>query len=321
MNASKNIFRPLLLVLACLGLAQAACAGESADWQLLPEARVDSSGIFLNQTVLPPNHVVLPQIRLAPAPSLGQTVSLSRLQITELVRKYAPDLSVTNWSGATQVHISRRTRQFIDSDMTGLLTATLQRDYVKDRGELELHLAHAWEPVLVPDEPPTLKVAELPATGISPNLIVRCELWCGQERVGGWQLAVQAAVWREIPLAHSPLRRGQTLRDADVVLERRDVLVQRDAFLNFPTDDGALELAENVPAGMPVLNRCVHLRPLIRRGRLVEAVYQDGGLSISLKVETLEDGLLGQTVRVRNPKTKRELYGKVQNEQTVLIAL
>jgi len=104
-------------------------------------------------------------------------------------------------------------------------------------------------------------------------------------------------------------------------MERRDVLVQRDAFLNFPTEDSSLELTENIPVGLPVLNRSVHARPLIRRGRLVEAVYQDGGLSISLKVESLEDGSLGQTVRVRNPKTKRELIGKVQNEQTVLIAL
>ena len=54
---------------------------------------------------------------------------------------------------------------------------------------------------------------------------------------------------------------------------------------------------------------------------LVDAVFQDGTLSISLKVEILEDGLLGQTIRVRNPKTKRELYGKVQNEETVLITL
>jgi flagella basal body P-ring formation protein FlgA len=53
----------------------------------------------------------------------------------------------------------------------------------------------------------------------------------------------------------------------------------------------------------------------------VEAVFQDGNLTISLKVETLEDGGLGQTVRVRNPKTKRELLGKVQNEDLVLIAL
>jgi flagella basal body P-ring formation protein FlgA len=53
----------------------------------------------------------------------------------------------------------------------------------------------------------------------------------------------------------------------------------------------------------------------------VEAVFQEGSMTISLKVEALEDGALGQTVRVRNPKTRRELYGKIQNEDLVSIAL
>ena len=136
-----------------------------------------------------------------------------------------------------------------------------------------------------------------------------------------WQLAVQAAVWRDVPVARSPLVRGQLLRDADVVMERRDVLVQKDVLAKFPTDDDSLELAQAVPAGRPLLNHSIRVRPLIQRGRVVEAIYQDGTLSISLKVEALEDGALGQTVRVRNPKTKREIYGKVQNEQTVLLAL
>jgi flagella basal body P-ring formation protein FlgA len=265
--------------------------------------------------------VVLPQIRLAPAPGISQTASLSRSQITELAQKYAPELVATNWSGATQVRVSRRTRQFTDSEMTELLTATLQREHVKDRGELELRLTRPFPPVLVPDEPLTFKVTDLPATGVSPDFVAHCELWVGKERAGAWQLPAQARVWREIPIAHSALTRGQLLKDADVVMERRDVLAQREAFLNFPTEDGSLELAESIPAGLPVLNRSVHVRPLIRRGRLVEAIYQEGSLSISLKVETLEDGFPGQTVLVRNPKTKRELYGKVQNEQTILIAL
>jgi flagella basal body P-ring formation protein FlgA len=258
---------------------------------------------------------------LAPAPSLGQTASFSRAQITELAQKYSSELNTSNWSGATLIRVSRRTRQFTDSDLTDLLTATLQRDSVRDRGELELHLTRPWTPVTVPDEPLTLRVIDLPASGLGPNCVLNCELWNGRERVGSWPVTVVAKVWRDIPLAHSALARGQCLRDADVTLERRDVLVQRDAYLNFPTADSSLELTENVPAGLPVLNRSVKARPLIKRGRLVEAVYQDGGLSISLKVESLEDGSLGQTVRVRNPKTKRELFGKVQNEQTVLIAL
>jgi flagella basal body P-ring formation protein FlgA len=311
-----------LVVVANLGLVQIACADETDVWQLLPQAQVDSSGIFLNQLVVPPStSVVLPQIRLASAPGLGQTASFSRDQITELVRKLSPELFTSNWSGATQVRVSRRTRQFIDSDMTDLLTATLQRDFVKDRGELELHLTRPWTPLPVPDEPLTLKVFDLPSTGIHPDCVVRCELWNGKERVGEWQLPVKASIWREIPVAHSALARGESLKDADVTLERRDVLVQHDAFLNYSHADDTLQLAENIPAGLPVLNRSVRIRPIIQRGQLVEGVYQDGSLSISLKVEILEDGLRGQIVRVRNPKTKRELYGKVQDEQTVVIAL
>jgi flagella basal body P-ring formation protein FlgA len=316
-----NTFQKLFL-LAPLALVQVAAAGTNDVWQLLPQAQVDGSGIYLDQLITTPTaNAVIPHIRLASAPSLGQTASLFPKQITELAQKQASELFTTNWTGATQVSVSRRTRQFIDSELIELLTATLQRDFVKDRGELELHLSRPWAKVTVPDEPLTLKVAELPNAGVTPNFLVTCELLAGKERVGSWQVGVQAAVWRDLPVARSPLVRGELLRDADIALERRDLLVVRDAFLGFPVKDDLLEIAEIVQPEMPVLNRSVRQRPVIQRGRIVDGVFQDGTLSISLQVETLEDGLLGQTVRVRNPKTKRELYGKVENEQTVLIAL
>ncbi len=327
-----KIFSSILLSLT---LACAARAQDAVTLRLLPEAQVDSSGIFLHQLVVPvvpssasssasvaaASSAVLPQIRLASAPSPGQTASFSRSQITELVQKCSSGLIVSNWSGATLVRVSRRTRQFTDSDMTELLTATLQRESVRDRGELELRLTKPWAAMPVPDEPLTLKISDLPATGVSSSFMVNCELLCGTERVGSWPLTAQAKVWHEIPIAHSSLIRGQLLKDADITLERRDVLSQRDAWSNFPTEDTSLELTDNIPVGLPVLNRSVHVRPLIHRGRLIDGLYQDGGLIISLKVEALEDGLLGQIVRVRNPKTKHEIYGKVQNEQTVLISL
>jgi flagellar basal body P-ring formation protein FlgA len=314
----------ILIALAQLGLVQIAGAEDQDTnaWQLLPQAQVDSSGIFLNQLIVPPSTAAaLPQIRLAPAPNLGQTASLSRDQIAELARKVAPEVVISNWSGATQVRVSRVTRQFVEYDLLDLLTGALQRDYVKDRGELELHLTHDWTPVAVPDEPLTLKAFDLPSSGINSDFVVRCELWNGKERVGEWRVALKASIWRDVPVAQSVLNRGELLRDADVALERRDVLVLRDAFVNYSHADENLQLVGNIPAGQPVLNRSVRPRPIIQRGQLVEGIYEDGALSISLKVELLEDGLLGQTVRIRNPKTKRELHGKVQNDQTVVIAL
>jgi len=321
MNPVKIIFYCLLIALAQTGRAQTTNAGDAV-LQLLPQAQVDSAGIFLDQIVSSPaSTVVLPHLRLAPAPNLGQTASLSRSQITELAQACHAELITTNWSGAIQVRVSRRTRQLSDFELTGLLTDTLQKQFVKDRGELELHLTRPWTKVPVPDEPLTVKVSGLPAAGVCPNFVASCELWCGKELVGSWDLALRAEIWRDVPVARSTLQRGQQVKDADVTMERRDILAQRDIYLNFPTTDDGLEFTESVSAGTPLFNRSVRVRPLILRGRLVEGVFQDGTLSISLKVEALEDGSLGQTVRVINPKTRKELYGKVQNEQTVLIVL
>ena len=105
-------------------------------------------------------------------------------------------------------------------------------------------------------------------------------------------------------------------------MERRDILLVPRCYLNFPPkDDYAGDLRE-----CPAEHAAAEPRGPRPPGRssaasMVDGLYQDGSLSISFKVETLEDGLLGQTVRVRNPKTRRELYGKVQNDQTVLISL
>ena len=322
MNFFKKALFSLLIGLPQMGWVQAGSAAEPDSWKLLPQAQVDGSGVFLDQIVVASGATqVLPHVRLARAPHAGQTVSFSRSEVAGLAQTCQAGLLVTNWSGATEVRVSRRVHAFEDSDLLELLTATLQKEYVKSQGELELHLTRSGPKPQVPDEPLTLKVAEMPATGVSPTFVVTFELWDGKERLGNWQASLQAAVWRDIPVAHSTLPRGQSLKDADVTMERSDVLIVRDAFLNFPTTDGSLELTESIPAGRPVLNRLVRIRPLVLRGQMVEAVFQDGSLGISLMVETLEDGTLGQTVRVRNPKTKHELHGKVENEKTIRINL
>jgi flagellar basal body P-ring formation protein FlgA len=326
----KSLLRFSFLA-ACIlvaGPGNQAGAQVSNEWQLLSNARVDGSGIFLDQLVQLAPPVVLPRLRLALAPPLGQTVLLTRQQITAILETNSPDLATTNWTGGRQVRVSRRTRQLAEPELLDLLTNLFQREEVKSRGQLELHLTMPWTPIAVPDEPLTVKIADMPPGGISPSFLAGIEMWSGQpgvgrgpERVGSWQLGLRARVWRQIAVAHSTLNRGQLLKDADVIMQRSDILVVRDALPDLSSADPALELSENVPAGLPVLARAVKIRPLVHRGRIVEGIFREGTLVISLKVLPMEDGILGQTVRVRNPKTGRELNGKVENEQTILITL
>jgi flagella basal body P-ring formation protein FlgA len=248
-------------------------------------------------------------------------MTVSRAQLNALLAANAPALSVSNWSGAQAVRITRRARSLGEAELRDLLTATLQQESVREKGDLELRFGRPWAPVLVPDETLVLHLLDLPAAGVTANFIVRFELRAGTDRLGPWQAVVQARVTRDILVARSSVRRGQPLSDGDFTAERRDVLGLREPLDPAVLREPALELIEPVPAGQPLLARAVRLRPVVQRGQMVDGLVRDGALQINLRVEVLADGLPGQFVRVRNPKTKKEFYAKVRDEQTVVINL
>ncbi|MBI5801373.1 MAG: flagellar basal body P-ring formation protein FlgA [Verrucomicrobia bacterium] len=296
-------------------------AGQTASFSLLPGATVTGDGVFLQQLVSADDGSPQPHLRVTDAPAVGQSLVLTRDQITALLQKSAPGFTATNWTGAAQARITRRTRLLGESELKELLTDVLQREHVRQRGELELVFARAWTAAIVPDEPFTLKLLDLPTSGVGPNMIVRFELRGTRETFGTWSAITQARVWREVLVAGALLKRGQPLTDSDVVRERRDLILSREALDALPRVETSLELVENVPAGVPLTARSFRVRPLVLRGQTLEALVQDGALQISTKVELLEDGLSGQFVRVRNPLSRREFRGKVQNENTILVQL
>jgi flagella basal body P-ring formation protein FlgA len=227
----------------------------------------------------------------------------------------------TNPPTAVATNAVPRTRVLDETEIRMLLTETLQHDFVKDRGELELRFTRPWTSVEVPNEPLEVVVSDLPTMGVTPNFIVRVQVRVGKDTVGPWQLPVQARVWRDVWVAHSTAKRGDLVSEVELTRERRDVLTLRDPLLTLDRDDSSLEIAEYLPAGTPLTSRSVRQRAVIHRGKLADAVVQDGALMLSVKVEALEDGVPGQNIRVRNVKSKREFRGKVQNEETILVTL
>jgi flagella basal body P-ring formation protein FlgA len=302
-----------------LFFAVRADASGATTVSLFPVAQTGGEGVFLQQIVR--SDQPLPALRLCDSPAFGKVTELTRAQVNDLIAAAAPDLATTNWTGATSIRISRRAREFSENEMLAQLTATLQHDCVKDKGELELSLTQPWTPPVIPDEPLTLKILELPTAGVTPAFIVRFELHTAQATVGAWQASVKAQVWREVWVARSSLARGVPLAEADIARERRDVVNVRKAFAEFEAGNDALEIAEFVSANTPLLADAIRPKVVIHRGQVAEAQLDDGALSIRMKVVALEDGAPGQNIRLRNPVSQHNLTGTVLNGQTIAISL
>jgi len=301
-------------VLSCL-----VGAAEPSTFALRETAQVDGEGVFLSQLVEADG--ILPSVRICDAPAFGKSRVFSREQVAALTRAAGVELVGTNWFGVEAVKISRRARTLAEVEVVVLLKGTLQEVYVKEKGELELRFTRGWTPVVVPDEPLTLKVIDLPGSGVTPSFITRFELRTAHEVVGTWQASIQARVWREIWVARSALKRGEPLDEADIARERRDMLTIRDTVADFADGDCSFEMAEPLQTGSPLLARSLKGRPVIHRGQTTAAIVQDGGMVITMKVEALEDGAPGQVIRARNPVSKRDVRGKVMDQKTILVTL
>lgn len=290
-------------------------------WVLRDDVRVDRQGVFLSSLIKGIAPEDLPVIRLGDAPAVGKTLSLSRAQIIEEVSRQLADFKAPAWAGAERTRITRRVRVMADSEFRQLLTATLQNEQVRDKGELDLTLTRGVGNPLVPDEPLELRILDMPRSGLAPTMALRCELRCGGDSVASVTAIFQARLMRDVWVARSTLVKGQSLLTADVGQEKRDVLTSREAITALPVDDGSYEVADIVQSGALLSQRSFRQRPVVRRGNVVEAMLEDGNLTISVKAEALEDGIPGQLVRVRNLRTQREFRGKVKNEQTVLVQM
>jgi flagellar basal body P-ring formation protein FlgA len=213
------------------------------------------------------------------------------------------------------------TRRLEEEEVGNLLTTALNQRRSEDSEEWELRLTRPWAALTVPDGALTAQIVEPALNRITSSCILRFELRAGKKPLGSWQVPVQAHLWRQIPVAHGQLHRGQLLREADFARERRDLLLLREPLAELPSQAAAYELAETVPAGAPLTAHAIRLKPVLSRGQLADAVIRDGAMIISLKVEVLEEAVPGQIVRVRNPQSRRELRGKVLDEQTIAIPL
>lgn len=316
---------PALAAVLALSLATPVAPAESSAptstaLHLPAELTVDGAGLRLPELAATNATRPLPPWVLHAAPSVATPVVLSRSNLQQILARPEFSLSVTQWTGADRIRLLRRSRNCTDRDLETLVTAALSAN-LQPSTELELHLSRPWTTLAVPDEVLSVRVLGLPGSGISALFNARIELLAGVELVGTYYLGFQARLWREVWVSRAALRRGQTVSESDFIRERRDVLPMREPLAEWTESPHAIELAESVLAGAPLLQRQLRLRHVLRRGQNADAILQDGALNLVLKVEVLEDGAPGQTIRVRNPVSRRELRGKVQNERTVVVAL
>ncbi|MFQ5828068.1 MAG: flagellar basal body P-ring formation chaperone FlgA, partial [Candidatus Methylomirabilia bacterium] len=124
---------------------------------------------------------------------------------------------------------------------------------------------------------------------------------------------------RAVVVANRPLARKSVIRPSDVrILRRAGSRVPHDALTDLGQAVGK-EVVREVRAGDVLAARAVKV-PIVVRRRSPVLLYLDGpGFRITARGIAMEDGGIGQMIRVINQSSQKVLYGRIEGNGSVRI--
>jgi len=225
-------------------------------------------------------------------------------------------------TAATALTAAPKPEQLPVSDLGRMLESELKALLLpKKSGELELVPTRPLPAISVPaSKALQIRILYHPGTPMA-YMRVRFSLHTEDEQLGEWTVYYRAKLYQNVWVARSPSQSKKTLDQVDLAIERRDVINVRQLLWRGKKADSKFCLSQGVSSGSLIYDRHVKLTPVVKRGQVADAFVQIRSLTVRLKVEVLEDGAPGETVRIRNLQTKKEIRGVVINEKFIRVSI
>ncbi|WP_309802461.1 flagellar basal body P-ring formation chaperone FlgA [Methylopila jiangsuensis] len=255
----------------------------------------------------------LADVALFRAPDLGLTGAVPAQDVAEAARRAGVvDLDL---GASANVSVTRLSRAFTADDIERAVAERAAAEFGAQAEAMRVTLDEAATLHLDPSAAPQPVIARFAADPRSG----RFEASFAAGRDGAVRRVTGSAIETvEVAVAARSLARGDVLREADVVLERRprvqsgegvDLAAAKGMALRRPMREGqALRAAD--------LIRPQH----VERGGFVTLVYGLGGMSLSLKAKALQSGAQGDLVAVQNIQSKRTVTGVVTGPSEVTVS-
>lgn len=256
------------------------------------------------------------------APPPGEVYTLTQ----EFLKYRLKELGLTDFLEGAVMPVAIQVRQ------TGVLlkgeevAAVFQR-YIQDHNpyppkNLSIEVFPLKEAVILPDSKVTL--SPLPPKNDKFLGEVTLEMVVSHQGQPLKRLKVSGMVRlkRQVVCANRPLRNNDTIGSGDIQIAFREVTgLNADDFFTSQEQVVGHMLAKSIGPQEIITTRHLSNQPVIKRGDNVNVVLEQDGLEISTKGIAQEQGQLGKTIRLLNPKSKKEFQGLVLDAKTVKVQL
>jgi flagella basal body P-ring formation protein FlgA len=252
-------------------------------------------------------------ISLGSAPQPAMTRILYRQQIQFLLRDRKALLG--QLIVPDEVAVQRAYRTLSKQEVIQAIYSAIGRDNAYK--SLDLGGIHFSTLVDVTQADPGLKVIRIQSDPLRNE--TRFQLWTSKERDDlPFEVSVPGAVKLPTLVSRHTLAPGEIVsaNDFEIVLRSQaGILSGKPPSV---AELAGLETRAPLHAGQPVARTEFGMPVLVKPGVLASLIVQGGGFSIKTIVTPLEEGVLGQEIRVRNTETREVIEAKVIGRDRLL---
>lgn len=259
----------------------------------------------------------LADVTIGKAPNAGESRTFDGGYVLGVLQQAGLDPSRVTYSIPPLIRV-RRAGQTLDGAslrpaVERWLEATLG-DGARDAELRELDLAN---PITVPLAAWDARVVAAPRDGIAGRVRLQLEITTADQPPRSVWVTADVARWVPVVVPRRAIARGDVIVATDLDLDRRDLAsLPRDVVTTAEEVVGTSARQPLLPYAPMRRDQIANL-PVVRRGDLVQLVAQHGPLRITAAGEVRQDARRGDSVRVVNRSSQKELIGRVVDASTV----
>jgi flagellar basal body P-ring formation protein FlgA len=266
------------------------------------------------------NSGVVASVPIFRAPDLGYSGTVSVDAIVNAIRDHA--LIGIDTAGLSNVVVTRATRTIPGTDIENLIARTLSARFdLGDSKDITVNLGHDMRSIYVDPlavgEP---RVAHIDYDTRSTRFDAMIEIPAGSAKRSVLRLTGRAFSTVEVVTIGRTIDRGNIIRDADLVMERRprsevgrDVITRR-------ADVIGMAARGLMQGGRPLRAADLMKPDLVLRNEAVTLVYEAPGMVLTIRGKANDGGAQGDVISVLNEQSKRVVQGVIVGPGRVAVS-
>ena len=327
LNKSKWFWRGLCILLATaaiLGLNAASSMAEMTTIRVHSQVEVENDEVLFGQIAsIEGNDAQLMQqlkeIIIGKAPSAGKTRQYEQRHIRKRLEQHRIDLAAVQLEMPQRVLISRSYVEIDQPKIKKIVTDYIIQNISPDNGMMRIKAVHVPDRVILSKGRIAYKVAAPRSRQLMGNCSLAVDFSVNghsQKRI--WATA-QVEVLGPVVVTRKPLGRYKPISEDDIVVQTMDLANLPSNVLSDPEAVIGKRTKRAIGAQTPLRADVIELPPLVKRGDLVMIIVEAQGLKITVRGLVKKKGRLGERIPVVNVDSKKMLYARVIDSNTVKV--